>query len=345
MRERGAPGKTQIEEGSVQEVDAGTACMLCCRADVNVDICGPKHEKRGLCVHENCLFSASWLFQRRSREQGICGFMPVDIKWKIKSAAQKHRFACSERGAAISCQGKGCSRTFHLPCTSKQGCITQFFAPCSCQSQAMEGSFVPPLPSSVAACKASVLPCLAPLFPAPPGSFCWEHRPDQTVLARPEAETTCIICLEPVDDQISYSTMVCPACKGAWFHWGCIQGQAGQAGFSCFQCPLCKKCRKFLPEMFKMGIPIPFRLWELLLCSSCASKGAHRRCSGLGNATASWECNECAGLGPASSAQSELAGPSTSSEAELAASSSSAASETRSRSRQTGPERRRGRSR
>uniref|UniRef100_A0A8B9S5M5 Zinc finger PHD-type domain-containing protein n=1 Tax=Apteryx owenii TaxID=8824 RepID=A0A8B9S5M5_APTOW len=213
------------------------ACMLCCRADVNVDICGPKHEKRGLCVHENCLVSVPWGSLQLSPSNGPC-------LTHLLSSCISHRFACSEGSAAISCQGKGCSRTFHLPCTSKQGCITQFF-----------------------------------------------HRPDQTVLARPEAETTCIICLEPVDDQISYSTMVWPAYKGAWFHCGCIQVGAG---FSCFRCPLCKKRRKFLPETFKMGIPILFRPWELLLCSSCASKGAHRRCSGLGNATASWECNECA---------------------------------------------------
>nr|XP_013815335.1 PREDICTED: PHD finger protein 7-like [Apteryx mantelli mantelli] len=321
------------------------ACMLCCQADVSVDICGPKHEKRGLCVHENCLFSASWLFQRGSSEERICGFMPADIKWKIKSAAQKGCVVCGKRGAAINCQGRGCSRAFHLPCASERGCITQFF-----------GSYK---------------------------SFCWDHRPEQTVPARPEAETTCIICLEPVDDQISFSTMVCPVCKGAWFHRGCIQGQAAHAGFSCFQCPLCKDREEFLPEMFKMGIPIPFRgpsweeggcyrdlyqrhnrcdadqclyargreraepsgPWELLLCSSCASKGAHRCCSGLGNATSSWECDECASLGPASSAQSELAGPSISSEAEPVASSGSAAPETHSRSCQTGPEQRPGRSR
>ncbi|XP_062448826.1 LOW QUALITY PROTEIN: PHD finger protein 7-like [Rhea pennata] len=280
-------------------------------------------------------------------------------------------FVCGERGAAISCQQKGCSRTFHLPCASEHGCVTQFFRPYR--------------------------------------SFCWEHRPEQAVPARPTAETTCIICQEPVDEQLSYRTMVCPACKGAWFHRGCIQvgalpwrqghggashsapltlpvcllqGQAVHAGFSCFRCPLCKNRRRFLPEMFKMGISIPFRgpsweeggryrdlyqrhrrcdaarclhprgreqaepsggsgsrclaqelcralpccapsargglagitasspshhrhqpvclarRWELLLCSSCAAQGAHRGCSGLGNAAVSWECDECAGLGP-----------------------------------------------
>ncbi|NWX89087.1 PHF7 protein, partial [Nothoprocta pentlandii] len=207
-------------------------------------------------------------------------------------------FACGERGACISCQAKGCSRSFHLPCASKHGCVTQFFRKFK--------------------------------------SFCWEHRPEQTVQARPEPDTTCIICLEPVEEQISHTTMVCPACKGAWFHRTCIWGQAVSAGRSCFRCPHCNNKRKFVPEMLRMGIFIPLRTpaweeegayedlnerhswcnasqclsrqgrhqveesgpWELLLCSSCASKGTHRRCSALGTAIDTWECDECAGLGP-----------------------------------------------
>ena len=38
-----------------------------------------------------------------------------------------------------------------------------------------------------------------------------------------DGDTTCIICMEPVEDRTSYSTMVCPFCKHAWFHRGCIQ--------------------------------------------------------------------------------------------------------------------------
>ncbi|NXA33545.1 PHF7 protein, partial [Eudromia elegans] len=202
-------------------------------------------------------------------------------------------FACGERGACISCQRKGCSRSFHLPCGSEHGCISQFFRTFK--------------------------------------SFCWEHRPEQRVQARPEADTVCIICLEPVEDKTSHSTMVCPACKGAWFHRACIQGQAVRAGRLCFRCPHCNDKRKFVPEMLRMGILIPMRTpaweeegayeelyerhsrcdasrclsrqgrqhaedtgpWELLLCSSCASKGTHRRCSALGSTVGVWECDEC----------------------------------------------------
>ncbi|XP_040548929.1 PHD finger protein 7-like isoform X2 [Gallus gallus] len=57
--------------------------------------------------------------------------------------------------------------------------------------------------------------------------------------------------------------------------------------------------------------------WQLLLCSSCAAEGTHRRCSYLSNRVNSWECNSCAGVGTASSSNTERAGPSTSSQGAL----------------------------
>ncbi|XP_053810032.1 putative protein TPRXL [Vidua chalybeata] len=60
-------------------------------------------------------------------------------------------------------------------------------------------------------------------------------------------------------------------------------------------------------------LPLPVclpRPWELLLCSSCAAEGTHRRCSGLRNRIESWECDSCAGVGTASRDESELSGPS-----------------------------------
>uniref|UniRef100_A0A8B9S4T4 PHD finger protein 7 n=1 Tax=Apteryx owenii TaxID=8824 RepID=A0A8B9S4T4_APTOW len=271
--------------------------MLCRRADVSSDICGPKHQQQGLCVHECCLVSSG------PRPRGLCWRCgagrggPVRVTDGRGLCSLQCCFACGERGASISCQEKGCSRSFHLPCASEHGCVTQFFRQFR--------------------------------------SFCWEHRPEQTVQARPDAETTCIICLEPVGDKISHNTMVCPACKGTWFHRGCIRVGV-HAGRSCFRCPQCNNKRKFLPEMLRMGILVPIRTpaweedggyeelyqrhsrcdasqclsrqgreqaeergpWELLLCSSCASKGTHRRCSALGTASDTWECDGCAGLGP-----------------------------------------------
>ncbi|XP_067159731.1 PHD finger protein 7-like [Apteryx mantelli] len=183
-------------------------------------------------------------------------------------------FACGERGAAINCQEKGCSRSFHLPCASENGCVTQFFK-----------------------------------------AFCSEHRPEQAVPVRPDAHTTCIICMEPVDENLSSGTMVCPSCKGAWFHRGRIQGQATSAGRECFRCPQppaweedgryeelyerhsqcdAGQClhREGRQQAEESGP------WELLLCSSCAPKGTHRRCSAVAADMDAWECDGCAGTGP-----------------------------------------------
>ncbi|KFR13929.1 G2/M phase-specific E3 ubiquitin-protein ligase, partial [Opisthocomus hoazin] len=119
------------------------------------------------------------------------------------------------------CHETGCNRSFHLPCAVEGGCITQFFG------------------------------CYR--------SFCWEHRPEQAVEAALEDNTTCLICLQLVGDRRSYGTLVCPACKHAWFHRACIQNQAIHAGFSSFCCPCCQNEYRFLFEMLTMGIRIPRR--------------------------------------------------------------------------------------
>ncbi|XP_064311761.1 PHD finger protein 7-like [Phalacrocorax carbo] len=290
------------------------ACMLCLRAEADPDVCGPKLEKQGVCAHVFCLYFANELFQQRVKEVGLVGFLPEDIQRTIARAAQKDCFVCGDSGATITCREMGCDRSFHLPCAVEGGCITQFFG----------------------------------LY----RSFCWEHRPEQAVEAAPEETTTCLICLDPVGDRKSFGTMVCPACKHAWFHRGCIQVHASHAGFYGFCCPHCQNEYRFLMEMLTMGIQIPKRglswedngayeqlyerhrrcdaseclcpagreraeeegPWQLLLCCSCAAEGTHKRCSYLRNSTASWECDGCAGLGTASSASLVLNGPTTSSQ-------------------------------
>ncbi|KFQ20160.1 PHD finger protein 7, partial [Mesitornis unicolor] len=271
-------------------------CMLCHRVEADPVICGNKLERRGLCVHQFCLLLANKRFRQRSMTVGLMGFRLQDIRGMIKRAARKQCFVCGERGATITCRTRGCRRSFHLPCAVKGECVTRF----------------------------------VPEY----RSFCSEHRPQQAVEVEPQQDTTCLICLEPVGDRISYTAMVCPACKSAWFHRGCIQGQAASAGVSCFQCPLCRDTWEFMQEMVNMGIRVPFRdptwenqeayaelgekrhgccdaseclcpggreqaeeeegPWQLLLCCSCAGKGTHRRCSHLESSMRSWECNSCA---------------------------------------------------
>ncbi|CAM9159913.1 unnamed protein product [Bubo scandiacus] len=287
------------------------ACVLCGRAAADLVLCGEKIEQEELCVHFFCLFFASELFYWKDEELGMLGFDFEHIRRTVERAAQKQCFVCGESGATISCRREGCDRRFHLPCAAEGECVTQYFSPYR--------------------------------------SFCREHRPEQEVEAAPEKDTDCIICLEPVEDRKSYHTMVCPACKHAWFHRGCIQGQAQYAGINSFSCPLCRDRSDFILNMFTMGIRMPLRLpsqddgpqdaalmerhsrcdareclcpggreqaeergpWELLLCSSCAAEGTHRHCSNLGTSSTSWECESCAGQGTDSSDSSELAGSGT----------------------------------
>ncbi|XP_052536752.1 PHD finger protein 7-like [Tympanuchus pallidicinctus] len=221
---------------------------------------------------------------------GILGFSLAAITRKVKQATQKQCFVCGERGAAITCAESGCERSFHLPCAVEGECVTQFFGMYS--------------------------------------SYCWKHRPQQAVQEDPEHDINCVICLEPVGDSTAYHRLVCPACKHAWFHRDCIQLQAFTVGALGFQCPVCRDKDLFHLEMSTMGIQIPARPWQLLLCSSCAAEGTHRQCSHLNDTTATWECDSCAGLRTASSANTELAGPCTASERAPGPSSSSMEPET-----------------
>ncbi|CAN8185861.1 unnamed protein product [Coccothraustes coccothraustes] len=286
------------------------ACMLCRRVEADPDTCGAKLQKGGLCAHVFCMFFATLLFHQENHRVGLMGFLPRDILIAVQRAAQKLCCLCGQRGATIMCCKEDCGRWFHLPCAKEGGCINQYITPFS--------------------------------------SFCPEHRLEQDVQATPEPGTDCPICMEPVEDRKTFTTLVCPACKRAWFHRDCIQGQAMRAGLLCLHCPLCRDVEEFLVEMFVLGIRIPLRQptwedndafadlgerhrqcnaveclypggreeaeeagpWELLLCSSCAAEGTHRRCSGLRKSTYRWECDSCAGLGTAPRDESELNGPS-----------------------------------
>ncbi|XP_040506345.1 G2/M phase-specific E3 ubiquitin-protein ligase-like [Gallus gallus] len=289
-------------------------CMLCRRADVHPDICGPTLSESGLCVHKFCLFFANGLYEHTALQRAVLKF-PLDaIRCTIEEAEQKHCFVCGEKGASICCAETGCERSFHLPCATDGECVTHFFGRHR--------------------------------------SFCCEHRPQQIVEADPEPDTACIICLEPVGDKKSYHTMVCPVCIQAWFHRSCIQGQAMSAGILRFQCPVCRDRMQFRMQMHILGIQIPARRptwedkesyeklyemhglcdvseclytegreqaeeegpWELLVCTSCAVQGTHRHCSSLSESITSWECDICAGVGTASSDEPQLAGPSTASQ-------------------------------
>ncbi|XP_042660945.1 PHD finger protein 7-like [Tyto alba] len=234
-------------------------CGLCRQDNCDADMVGQLCQKGGLCVHENCLYHASGLMQRGANEEGFYGFLFPDIRQELKRVAQKRCHICQLPGASVTCRarrcrGRRCRRIFHFPCGSKRGCVSQFF-----------GEF---------------------------RSFCWKHRPVQRVRAVQQDQTLCLICQEGVAERPCYDTLVCPACASAWFHRGCIQGQALRSGFHHFCCPLCRNREQFLEEMFRLGIRIPDRdaAWE-------EEDGTHQLCSALGEDDAvSWDCSDCRGM-------------------------------------------------
>ncbi|XP_066846960.1 PHD finger protein 7-like [Anser cygnoides] len=289
------------------------------------DIYGQKSENRGLCTYENCLYLASGLSSNQARSSEAYNILPEDIQRVVKQATRKMCYVCGERGATITGQQKSCKHSFHYPCGYENGCISQFF-----------GQY---------------------------RSFCQEHNPAQTVEVQQGGETLCVICLECVGDKLSYHTTVCPNCRQAWFHRGCIQVRGPSSAPEAWQVPdkgaaltllVCSssaaigfpRWAALFPS--SLGIQVPTRQpaweadsgvidmyqrhsccdasrchyaqgreqaeeegpWYLLLCSSCAAAGTHRRCSALKDSTVTWECDSCAGLGTASSMQSEPACPS-----------------------------------
>ncbi|NWV61030.1 G2E3 ligase, partial [Malurus elegans] len=136
-------------------------------------------------------------------------------------------FICGKSGATITCCKEDCGQSFHLPCAKEGGCVTQYITPYStCH-------FAHPFSHQV---------------------LCCAHCPEQKVEATLKPGTKCPICMEPVEDRKTYSTMVRPLCKRAWFHKDCIQKQAIHSVFFGFCCPYCQNYYQFLMEVFIMGI-------------------------------------------------------------------------------------------
>ncbi|OXB55673.1 hypothetical protein ASZ78_001981, partial [Callipepla squamata] len=200
---------------------------------------------------------------------------------------------CRHRGASVRCQHENCSRTFHFPCGRERGCVSQLF-----------GEY---------------------------RSFCWLHAPKQQARPVPQEHRQCTVCMEAVEERLSFNTLTCPACNTAHFHRYCVQRQARIAGQHRFHCLFCWDVENIRTEMFRLGIQIPSMdpesdeeedcqelsqqnsscsagtclcpngrgycgtagPWRLLLCRSCGSRGTHRFCSTVTDSSDSWECANC----------------------------------------------------
>ncbi|XP_056403323.1 G2/M phase-specific E3 ubiquitin-protein ligase [Hyla sarda] len=276
------------------------ACMLCGRKDDCTEKFGEKktYKEHNLTLHYYCLLLSSGIWQRGNEDEGIYGFLVSDIKKEINRARKLKCCVCKGHGASIGCVFPRCKRGYHFPCGTERQCIFQF----------------------------------TDIF----SSFCWEHRPVQTVLSTQSKESSpCTICLETVEHVPSYHVLRGPCCKTSWYHRDCLQYQALSAGLFFFRCTVCNNRDIFQEEMLRMGIHIPERdasweleenafqellerhqrcdvkrclcrngrdynipesKWEIIRCQSCGSSGTHIACSSVENVNQTWECAECSNI-------------------------------------------------
>ncbi|XP_065588287.1 PHD finger protein 7-like [Cyrtonyx montezumae] len=268
-------------------------CGLCKREDNDPNIFGGMCRRGNLRFHENCLYHASELSRHGAEHEGFFGFLLPDIQQELQRMAQKKCCICGQQGASVCCCRRKCSRTFHFPCGRERGCVSQFF-----------GEY---------------------------RSFCWRHAPKQQVRPVPQEQRQCTVCMEAVEERLSYNTLMCPACNTAHFHRYCVQRQALIAAQHRFHCLLCFDMETFQAEMIRLGIKIPIidlepdeeedcqepcqqnnscsaavclcpqgrehsgimGPWRLLLCRSCGSRGTHEHCSTITNNIDWWECANC----------------------------------------------------
>ncbi|OXB64737.1 hypothetical protein ASZ78_016264 [Callipepla squamata] len=194
-------------------------CVFCKRADNDPYIFGETCQRGGLRFHKNCLYHASNLTQRGEDNEGFFGFLLPDIQQELQRVAQKKCCICQKWGASVRCHHQRCSCTFHFPCGRERGCVSQFF-----------GEY---------------------------RSFCWQHAPKQQVRLVPQEHRQCTVCMEAVEEHLSFTTLTCPACNTAHFHRYCVQRQALIAARHRFHCLFCWDMETFQAEMLKLGINIP----------------------------------------------------------------------------------------
>ncbi|XP_064316259.1 G2/M phase-specific E3 ubiquitin-protein ligase [Phalacrocorax carbo] len=272
-------------------------CVLCGRTDDCPEKYGAKrtYVEYNLTVHYYCLLMSSGIWQRGEEDEGVDGFLIMDIRKEVNRAAKLKCNICKKKGASIGCVAPKCKRSYHFPCGIQKECIFQF----------MEDF----------------------------RSYCWEHKPVQKFPDKESRGTSqCTICLDLVEQLPMYTVLKSPCCKNAWFHRECLQYQALSAGIFFFRCTVCNNKDNFQKEMLRMGIHIPEKdasweleenayqdllqcyqhcdikrclckegrdynepdsKWEIKRCQCCGSRGTHLACSSMKSWEQNWECVEC----------------------------------------------------
>ncbi|XP_015119244.1 uncharacterized protein LOC107042630 [Diachasma alloeum] len=276
-------------------------CVFCSSSEDNELKYGKIHKYNGITTHYYCLLLSSNMQQKGGDDEGILGFLTLDILNELKRGKRLSCSYCKKIGATLGCCNTKCKKIFHLPCGLKSGSLHQFF-----------GEF---------------------------RSYCVNHRPkqkiDEKIKAQISDQLLCYICYDNVDRNNLFETLWAPCCKkNAWFHRLCVQQLAMSAGYF-FKCPLCNNKKEFQKAMLDNGIFIPCQdaswelvpnafqellyrhnrcdasqcicskgrrytssnpKWELILCRTCGSQGIHVACGRLKWGNATWDCRECTSI-------------------------------------------------
>jgi len=264
----------------------------------------PLIEFQNLKAHYFCLLFSSGLGQSGQENEGLHGFMPLDVRREIKRGARLKCVYCKLKGATVGCTKQECKKSYHLPCGMKHGSLQEFFDQYK--------------------------------------SYCCLHRLGQKVgrQKRKNKVNECGICHESITPKPGPTSILAPCCNGAWFHHKCVQTMALNHGEHHFKCPLCNNLQEFSGEMQRLGIYLPQRdalawneqennasfdvssvsskakecgakvcfcdkeegrkynspdgIWEQLVCHSCGSCAIHAKCGGMDDLIdPHWDCYVC----------------------------------------------------
>ena len=110
-----------------EEQRESKSCMICCRKDNNELLYGKFYTNDNLTAHYYCLLFSSGLEQKGQDDEGILGFLRLDIEKECKRGSKLHCSKCRKQGATVGCCEKACKKTYHFPCGADASMLNQYF--------------------------------------------------------------------------------------------------------------------------------------------------------------------------------------------------------------------------
>ncbi|XP_022697878.1 PHD finger protein 7-like isoform X2 [Varroa jacobsoni] len=293
----------QLANASQLHQDTCVFCRRPIRDDENL-IFGQRESSLKHTVHYFCMLLSSQLPQKGQDEEGIKGFLDVDIAKEVRRSQKDKCCYCRKPGANVRCAKASCRRVFHFPCAYENDSIADF------NQEAFD-------------------------------VLCGEHARPQVVvpLTKPDGTAECLVCLETIrinpSVSISSDFLVSPCCRQL-YEKRCLRGYAKVAGLHHFKCCQCRNVNQFLYACQQNGIFVPNQDaewersnefadhyiphsvcdvpiclcpngrqttdghpdWEVVRCDDCGKSGTHIKCSDLQDGPMSaYRCQDCECIG------------------------------------------------